>query len=433
METLTKRSNQILIASVAFYIYAYVRSSSSSTGTIEPFQWSKTIESSSKSNSIIPEFVASDIAFVATAAYDDNDELLGTYEQYYSQLEQSEFLKRHGQECVMENVENSVHNAFTYLSESSPSHAVELFKFCVLQHELRKKNVAIASFNHAESFLLYGNDIISHDHDRNFAVVNTQKKMIHGSLLIVKNNQADVLKAMAEYIVGQMERMEFEPFLLAREFYRLIHQQVDNGGSVSWNLLELICDVNSLEYGCQAQHGMQKSSSSKNRRERTRTILLTPRQYLPYQATPNDAASPPQFRPLGMNSKSSVGGDRETPYITTITSITSRQTPNNAATTPNFYDILSSKDCLPTSKICEACMKTLQGGDCRICHKFCGCFCDSLCKTEVKDKVVTKVFEYKAPLYKRVNIDYGSSNAQVERLIPNIVHQTWFESITREK
>jgi len=118
----------------------------------------------------------------------------------------------------------------------------------------------------------------------------------------------------------------------------------------------------------------------------------------------------------------SILGELETdkPCITTITS---RSTNRKPFSTPNFFHIISDKDCLPTDRICENCMNDFTRGSCSKCQKSCGYFCDSLCQTlVVQDKVLTKVFEYAPPVYKR-HIDAGST--QSGRLIPRIVHQTW--------
>jgi len=124
-----------------------------------------------------------------------------------------------------------------------------------------------------------------------------------------------------------------------------------------------------------------------------------------------------------------IHGELETdkPFITTITS---RSTNRKPFSTPNFFHIIADKDCLPTDRICEKCMSDFTRGSCSKCQNSCGCFCDSLCQTlVVQDKVLTKVFEYAPPVYKR-HID---GSAQSGRLIPRIVHQTWFEQVTRDK
>ena len=119
------------------------------------------------------------------------------------------------------------------------------------------------------------------------------------------------------------------------------------------------------------------------------------------------------------------------PYVTTINAVPTNHRALSNSETPNFFEIISSKECLPHSfKKCVKCMRSPEAGNCNSCHKQCGCFCDNLCQTQVQNKVVSKVIEYEAPLlYKRDN----DENPHAEKLIPRIVHQTWFEPLEKEK
>jgi len=91
-------------------------------------------------------------------------------------------------------------------------------------------------------------------------------------------------------------------------------------------------------------------------------------------------------------------------------------------------------------------MKDKRGGNCTKCHKFCGCFCDYLCSDQVREelelddgsgknssrkKVLRKIMRYTLPMYPRGV--YDNDDGGGSRLIPKIVHQTWFESVTRDK
>ena len=119
-------------------------------------------------------------------------------------------------------------------------------------------------------------------------------------------------------------------------------------------------------------------------------------------------------------------------YITTVTVKPINHEPLPISKTPNFYEIISKKKCLPNDEECDKCMKSSSRGDCDKCHKVCGCFCDNLCHTQVQNKVESKVFEYMAPSrqYKRATSD---KSPQAEKLIPRIVHQTWFEPLDKKK
>jgi hypothetical protein len=93
----------------------------------------------------------------------------------------------------------------------------------------------------------------------------------------------------------------------------------------------------------------------------------------------------------------------------------------DAAATPNFYEMLERKNCLP-SPACLTCLdNSKRGSNCSRCHAKCSCFCEALCKETVPPKRVVNHWIVKPPAYK------------ADRLIPRIVHQTWFEPITAEK
>eukprot|EP00978_Attheya_sp_CCMP212_P037543 scaffold178095_cov48-Attheya_sp.AAC.2 len=93
--------------------------------------------------------------------------------------------------------------------------------------------------------------------------------------------------------------------------------------------------------------------------------------------------------------------------------------------TPNFFEILLMNDCLPTQKACHKCLKSTKGGggNCDKCADVCFCYCKVLCNIRPPPKRVVKELIVTPPRYKL------DSN----RLVPRIVHQTWFEPVTPEK
>eukprot|EP00566_Odontella_aurita_P001265 CAMPEP_0113597888 /NCGR_PEP_ID=MMETSP0015_2-20120614/41266_1 /TAXON_ID=2838 /ORGANISM="Odontella" /LENGTH=882 /DNA_ID=CAMNT_0000505813 /DNA_START=303 /DNA_END=2951 /DNA_ORIENTATION=- /assembly_acc=CAM_ASM_000160 len=100
--------------------------------------------------------------------------------------------------------------------------------------------------------------------------------------------------------------------------------------------------------------------------------------------------------------------------------------PNEQSPTPNFFDLLLENDCLPTTKACHQCLKRVKegkGNDCSNCSEECGCYCTVLCKIRPPEKRVVKEYHVYPPAYRK------DSN----RLVPRIVHQTWFEPVTKEK
>jgi len=94
---------------------------------------------------------------------------------------------------------------------------------------------------------------------------------------------------------------------------------------------------------------------------------------------------------------------------------------------PSFFDLLSDNDCLPNSDRCLACLQKLPVDDptkqCEQCKTFCGCYCRVLCQIRPKEKRIKKEVHVFPPLMKR----------NEDRLIPRIIHQTWFEDVEKDK
>jgi len=129
------------------------------------------------------------------------------------------------------------------------------------------------------------------------------------------------------------------------------------------------------------------------------------------------------------------------PFLSTISlhpSTPKKYTPGNAETTPNAYQILSSFHALPNQEKnkqkCMDCLREKNGADCtrvdeegvdssHSCFRDCPNYCGRLCEVSVTEKPVSKVVVVKGPRLKK----------DPERLIPRIIHQTWFEPVTPEK
>lgn len=61
--------------------------------------------------------------------------------------------------------------------------------------------------------------------------------------------------------------------------------------------------------------------------------------------------------------------------------------------------------------------------DCTLCAEVCPRYCEELCAVDVREKPVSKVLTVRPPRYRR----------DPDRLVPRIVHQTWFEQVTPGK
>ncbi len=100
---------------------------------------------------------------------------------------------------------------------------------------------------------------------------------------------------------------------------------------------------------------------------------------------------------------------------------------NGRNLSPRLFDVLLENDCLP-SKACHHCLSKQDGGDqtsqCIACRKECRCYCSALC---------TKVIPHPMKVSRQCHVKIPVVKKRPDRLIPRIVHQTYFESVTREK
>jgi len=91
-----------------------------------------------------------------------------------------------------------------------------------------------------------------------------------------------------------------------------------------------------------------------------------------------------------------------------------------------FFDIMLENDCLP-SHACHRCLSKQEGGDqkqqCAICKAPCACYCEALCKIRPLSTNISKNIYVQPPRRKR----------NAHRLIPRLIHQTYFEPITAKK
>ena len=110
------------------------------------------------------------------------------------------------------------------------------------------------------------------------------------------------------------------------------------------------------------------------------------------------------------------------PYISTIREKIYAK-PKTYPDTPTFYEILHKNDCVPSDRSCSDCLRNKKGSSCSSCENECSCFCKTLCKTRPPAKFVRKSIFVHPPLYAR----------EVDRIVPRIIHQTWFEPVTRQK
>lgn len=127
--------------------------------------------------------------------------------------------------------------------------------------------------------------------------------------------------------------------------------------------------------------------------------------------------------------------DEDSKYYGSIqASVTAKEPIWNAAETcsncvrwTRMFDMMADNDCLP-SYACHVCL-TKQSyaldfkSQCKRCGYVCGCYCKVLCHMRPEQKRSVKEYFVQIPSFRTSNF----------RLIPRIIHQTYFEEITENK
>jgi len=282
---------------------------------------------------------------------------------------------------------------------------------------------------------------------RNYAVIgSTIEKTIHGSVIILPEKNSPVALGMIKLIVDSGDsELDINPLLLQRKLYDLVSSDI-NMNAASRSLTPGIAS------GLQNEWVLLDQRCSFMRNDKSNGNIQT-ESYSPFECPPNKgycceiiepenlsvvmitryATFPIQYKmPFSLLQKPYAerlkqhSTNPNLPYISTIreTVLDRTETSQKSSfSTPNFYEILSEKECLPADKQCSTCLRNKSGANCVLCQKECSCYCDILCHEFPEPKFVKKHLHISLPPYKK----------DPSRFIPRIVHQTWFEDISAEK
>lgn len=301
--------------------------------------------------------------------------------------------------------------------------AQELWKYCALYQYG-------GIYLDAESPLLLAvEDLVYHHGSQNLAVLSSGEyfpNSIHGSLLSLKAPQSTIAKEMVSVLVETpIETLSTSALLIPNKLHRLI----SDDKSV-WHLLETWCSVDPLRKGKNSHSHLDLGSSRLSHHCPAETgyccqvfdpqsyavILMTKHPLLPYQILPSLLHLPEPYNARG------VHNPEELPFIATVRE-TLYTRPEEGLITPNFFETLMKNNCLPSDLLCATCLRNKEGADCNKCLKACPCYCKTLCHVSVEQKFVSKQLTVSPPLFAR----------DPSRLIPRIIHQTWFEDVTKDK
>lgn len=274
----------------------------------------------------------------------------------------------------------------------------------------------------------------------NIAVLGTETipDTIHGSFLLLRNTLAshELAKEMLRLLLDSgttFDVIEANTMILSQTLHTLISNQEED----EWYFLNQHCrmqpprrqktdtsgplEIQEPQLSCPASIGYCCTIQDKH--NLAFTLLMSRHPMIPYQTLDKSNFVVPYNHKPKQNQNSAIGDD-EMPYISTI-SETVIPKPFDFGKTPTFYEMLAAKSCLPDDDKCSRCLREKHGANCRTCKDFCHCFCKALCNPDDRPRPrhVSKKLFVTPPAYKR----------DPSRLIPRVVHQTWFEVITPTK
>lgn len=326
---------------------------------------------------------------------------------------------------------------FNELGERHQEHlAVELFKYCALS-----KQVGDALYVDANSPLIVPlDDVLAVS--TSFAVLGYAyfPETIHGSLLMLRKDQNYLAREMVQLIVDTpIDVLEASPLLIQRTLYKLIvdsvsatstthapkqrHTLLPGKNGNGWFLFEQKCRMNPLRRlnGWATQNSDEKKTFScpaKNEfccsvqdSSRKQVVVMNRHPTLPYQRITETMREP-------YNAGKGFYAADELPYISTVREVTFKR-PKDMPQTKNLYELFYDNDKLPSIR----CIRCLHLKSCLDFKRYCVKYLKDLCAEPPPTKFVAKEITVTPPLYRR----------DPSRLVPRIVHQTWYETMDPEK
>jgi len=365
-----------------------------------------------------------------------------------------EFIKTCG---AFDGKDNPVERIEVLKKSKQPHLAIELLKYCAMEHYrgglfIDSQSTLSSTVDHILAKTTPGGGTSR----SSLAVLNDPKispKSIHGALLYIADysnkspTKSTVVEGMIQLLMTtNVKVLESSPLLITKSLYDLIAKDMKltqlvpridpskNTKNNHWYLFQHTCSLFSLG---QRQLTAPISPYALNSHRLTQNcpepngfccsiydpityspVMMTKHLLLPYQVLPSTSGLP---KPL--NAKAGHFEEEDLPYISTISERIHKRLQEQTLITPNFFETLLQNDCLPSGKECSDCLRNKKGSNCKICASACPCYCKALCHIQVEEKFVSKSLVVNPPLYAK----------EPSRLIPRIVHQTYFETVTPEK
>lgn len=327
---------------------------------------------------------------------------------------QAVFLNAHEQRLFLASTcGDSALNAWDAMEKKQmPLMQTELFKWCALSSSTATELVAF--LDSSSPILSLGSLAQVIQNHGNVAITDESaiESRIHGTYIQLKQGNHGVPQKMMDLLTSTSVDVLRKSVSLIPQ---LLHAMIEKDEN-EWYYLSLKCqsrarDALSAENSgeCPASSGYCCSIQDLHQKS---TVFLSRYAVIPYQIIPEDL-------PSSFGSQAPIA---DQPYVSTV-SVKSFAKPDDSKDTPNFYDILKQKNCLPSSDDCTKCLREKNGANCHSCKKHCSCFCKALCSTDIPSKHVSEEWTISLPHYSK----------DPHRIIPKIVHQTWFEDMDSTK
>lgn len=345
--------------------------------------------------------------------------------------------------------------------------ATEFFKYCALQHQKqqrgrRNKDDAVVFVDLVNNPLLVQlPDLLRQWPQQSIAVLNDDNffpNAVHGSFLVIQRQHSHISSKMLNLLTQTpISVLTANPLLIPRTLHSLIAASINQGHIVSsvhvkehhanssstilqagahdngWYLMQQSCRMDSFQrrpgvaqqyaqgsiiHTCPAESEL--CCSIRDVSYPSNFIFMSRFPLQPYQIM----AEPEPRQPL-LDSSGGVGkvvvASNELPFISSVTveRFANDEPTQDKPATPNLYDILNRTNRLPV----ENCTKCLRLKTCIDIKPFCSNYMNTICEEKAPAKRQSLTLTITPPLYHR----------DPTRLIPRIVHQTWYEKINKKK
>lgn len=320
------------------------------------------------------------------------------------------------QSFLQQNCKHAIARFDEFVSKDQEFFAEEIFKWCALS----KTESDVAVYVDVTSPLLHRLHDVIVQTESSILVKADEELFGEGalttSLVVLRRKQKMAQQMLKVLLDTPADILQISPLLVPRTLFSLVGAVGD-----SWTMLQSSCSLmhRSKTTGSSADRLLHDCPSGTGFccyiHDGSRTLSVSRFPLLPVIRLLDASALP---KPFNSNSWS----ESELPYITILEQgETEKRSGKGSDLT--IYEKLQ-RDCSPKvlEADCSKCLRDKKGANCDSCRSVCKCFCEKLC-SEKPPEFDTITYYIKPPAHAR----------DPRRLIPRIVHQTWFEPLQDDR